>query len=161
MKNAVAVVVLLAVGAACAEPPRPAEDPVRLELFTCFHAEACFEALDAVLAVDPDAVIHAVPEDAAERALAVRLAQLRAAAPPAERAVWQALAERWRTEGALGVGPAHAWATPQATGVPTEGIKAFEGAVEAAIRAYRAAGGRDGPVLLRNGEPMAPGALAP
>lgn len=133
----------------------------RVELFTCFHAEACFAALDAVLEAAPDAIIHVVPEDAAERSLAVRLAQLRVLRPEAERAVWQALRTRWKTEGALGIGPAHTWATPAATGVLLDGIEAFEAVVDSAVDAYRAAGGADGPVVLRNGLPVAPDALAP
>ncbi len=144
--------------AACQPAPAPAPLAPSITLYTCFHADACFAALDAVLEAAPDAVIHAVPEDAAERSLAVRLAHLRAVRPQAERAVWQALRERWKTERALGVGPAHGWTTPHATGVPLDGVEAFEAEVDAAVRAYRAAGGRDGPVVLRDGQAVAPDA---
>lgn len=160
-----AALAVLLLFAACQPSPPPAAPavlrPANITLFTCFHADTCFAALDAVLKTAPGAVIHAVPEDAAEHALAVRLAHLRAANPQAERAVWQALRERWTTQRALGVGPAHGWATPQATGVPLDGIETFEGVVDAAVREYRELGGRDGPVILRDGQPVAPDALAP
>lgn len=133
------------------------EDEPRVELFTCFHAPACFAALETVLDAAPGAVVHAVPQDAAERGLAVRLAQLRAADPAAAQAVWRRLAARWRADGALGVGPAHQWANPQATGVPVAGIEGFEDDVDAALAVYARAGGTGGPLILRDGRPVAPG----
>ncbi|MGC2857336.1 hypothetical protein ACM64Y_17850 [Novispirillum sp. DQ9] len=132
-----------------------------MELYACFHSAECFSALDAVLEAAPGATLHVVPQDGAERGLAVRLAQLDAENPAASREVWRRLRDRWKAEGALGVGPAHGWASPEATGVPAAGIEAFESVVDAALAAYARAGGTGGPLVLRGGRPVAPGSLAP
>lgn len=153
--------------AACGGPSPPPE-PVRLDLFACVHAPTCFAALDAALAEARkpgiELVIRPVPQDAAEHALAVRLAQLRALAPEAARAVWERLLTRWRDDSALGVGPALRWASPAETGVPLAGpppVDTFEAVVAADRRAFAALGGMDGPLLLRDGVPVAPGRFGP
>lgn len=136
---------------ACAPDPPPSARP-HLELFTCFHAASCLAALDAVLA-HPDAriTIHAVPQDAAERHLAERMTQLATQAPDHAVNVWARLAARWRADGSLGIGPALAWAGPEATGVPLGGLERHAAALDSALARYRSLGGSGGPVLLRNG----------